>query len=553
MIWLPLVAALFAAAAYGLVRRRRAVRARLRELWGKKSPVKRLEDDLVEDVAAYWRKRAETVAPGDRVDDVTWADLDMNDLFRRLDTCVSAVGSEVLYAMLRETGVPPEALGRREDIIRAFRTDEEARLGVQTALLRVGRSHFHGATAYLYRPEYARPGVLYDILSLIPLLLLVGGAFFPPLLLGLIPSFCVNVVAHYRSDALWSREIRAVGHIATVLSAAGRLAKRPAPEALKPEFARIRALNRRLRSIGRWAPLCGVADAGFDSLSALLMEYIKIAFLLNMASLRRVSGRIAAHAEELREMYVLVGELDALIAVAAARETETEAVCAPEFCAGRSVEFAGLIHPLVASPVANDGAWDRNTLVTGSNASGKSTFIKALAINAILAQTIHTSFAGRFRMCRARVMSSMAIRDDVQSGESYFVAEIRSLKRILDAAGEGGAVLAFVDEVLRGTNTVERIAASSAVLRRLEEGGALLMAATHDIELTRILPNYANVHFRETVDERGVTFDYRLRPGPSKTRNAIALLERMGFGDDIVRSAREMAARFEIEQKWPMP
>jgi DNA mismatch repair ATPase MutS len=215
------------------------------------------------------------------------------------------------------------------------------------------------------------------------------------------------------------------------------------------------------------------------------------------------------------------------------------------------VEFAGLVHPLVASPVGNDGTWDRNTLVTGSNASGKSTFIKALAINAILAQTIHTSFAGRFRMCRARVMSSMAIRDDVQAGESYFVAEVRSLKRILDAAAGDMPVLAFIDEILRGTNTVERISASSAVLRRLEEGSALLMAATHDIELTRILPGCANVHFRETVDERGVTFDYRLRPGPSATRNAIALLQQLGFGDDIVCSAREMAARFEGEQKWP--
>jgi hypothetical protein len=549
MIWLPLAAALIVAAIYGLVRRRRAIRSRLRALWGKKSPVKRLEDDLVEDVAAYWRKRAETVAPGGQVDDITWGDLDMNDLFRRLDTCVSAVGSEVLYALLRETGAPPEALGRREDVIRAFRTDEEMRLDVQTALLRVGRSHFHGATAYLYRPEYSRPGVLYDILSLVPLLLLIGGAFFPPLLLGLVPSFCVNLVAHYRSDAIWSREIRAVTHIATVLSAAGRLSRRPAPGALGPEFGRIRSLTRRLRSIGRWAPLCGAADEGRDQLSALLMEYIKVAFLLNMVGLRRVFGRIAAHAEELREMYALVGELDALIAVAAVRETEN--VCAPEFSDEQSVEFAGLVHPLVASPVANDGIWDRNTLVTGSNASGKSTFIKALAINAILAQTICTCFAGRFRLCRARVMSSMAIRDDVQSGESYFVAEVRSLKRILDAAQGDGAVLAFVDEILRGTNTVERIAASSAVLRRLEGGSALLMAATHDIELTRILPGYANVHFREAVDERGVTFDYRLRPGPSQTRNAIALLEQMGFGDDIVRSAREMAARFEGEQRWP--
>ncbi len=107
---------------------------------------------------------------------------------------------------------------------------------------------------------------------------------------------------------------------------------------------------------------------------------------------------------------------------------------------------------------------ERNTLVTGSNASGKSTFLKALAVNAILAQTIGVCFAQEFRFGRARVMSSMAVRDSVRGGESYFVAEIRSLKRILDAAEGKTPVLAFVDEILRGTNTIERIAASAAVL-----------------------------------------------------------------------------------------
>lgn len=96
----------------------------------------------------------------------------------------------------------------------------------------------------------------------------------------------------------------------------------------------------------------------------------------------------------------------------------------------------------------------------------------------------------------------MALRDDLSSQESYYIAEIRSLKRILDAVGEEYPVLCFVDEVLRGTNTVERIAASSQILESLASENVICFAATHDIELTYILEGvYENYHFSEEIDE----------------------------------------------------
>ena len=147
--------------------------------------------------------------------------------------------------------------------------------------------------------------------------------------------------------------------------------------------------------------------------------------------------------------------------------------------------------------------WAKNTLVTGSNASGKSTFIKAVAVNAVLAQTIMTCWAARFHMPRAQVLSSMALRDNVQGGESYFIVEIKSLKRILEALRTDAPTLIFIDEILRGTNTVERIAASTALLTYLQEQNALCLAATHDMELTRLLPGYRQVHFREEIAPQG--------------------------------------------------
>ena len=127
-----------------------------------------------------------------------------------------------------------------------------------------------------------------------------------------------------------------------------------------------------------------------------------------------------------------------------------------------------------------------------------------------------------------------------------------SLKRILDAAqSEGAPVLGIVDEVLRGTNTIERISASSQILRRLTDTNAVIFAATHDIELSYILEKYYNnYHFTEQITDGDVRFDYVLREGRATSRNAIALLTISGYGEDISRAAREQAERFEQTGEW---
>jgi DNA mismatch repair ATPase MutS len=211
----------------------------------------------------------------------------------------------------------------------------------------------------------------------------------------------------------------------------------------------------------------------------------------------------------------------------------------------------GIYHPLIEKPVENSFVMTRGCLISGSNASGKSTFIKAVAVSAILAQTVNTCLAHRFVMRPALVMTSMAVRDDVTAGESYFVTEIKSLGRILDKLSEVFCIC-FIDEILKGTNTAERIAASAATLKYLHGRDCLCAAATHDVELTRMLADkYDNYHFAETVTDEGIVFNYRIRNGPTRTRNAIRLLEFMGFDERIITDAQQMAENFDKTGKWP--
>ncbi len=131
------------------------------------------------------------------------------------------------------------------------------------------------------------------------------------------------------------------------------------------------------------------------------------------------------------------------------------------------------------------------------------------------------------------------------------MVEIKSLKRILDAISTETPVLCFVDEVLRGTNTVERISASSKILESMAGKNILCFAATHDIELTALLEGpYVNYHFEEQVEAGDVSFSYRLEAGRAASRNAIRLLGIMGYDETIIRAAEGMAERFVLTGEW---
>lgn len=244
-----------------------------------------------------------------------------------------------------------------------------------------------------------------------------------------------------------------------------------------------------------------------------------------------------------------IGEIDMAICVLSFRKS-LPFYCLPTFRSENSIDFEDFYHPLLIDPIPNSDKISNDSIITGSNASGKSTFIKALAVNGILAQTIHTCAAKEFKLRFSLIITSMAVRDNISEGDSYFIKEIKSLKRILDKV-QDTICTCFVDEILKGTNTIERIAASAAVLKYLHNMDCLCLTASHDIELTHILNNqYDNYHFREHITNDGIYFDYKLKQGPSQTRNAIKLLHYMNFDSQIVESAEALVEKFINTKTW---
>jgi hypothetical protein len=239
----------------------------------------------------------------------------------------------------------------------------------------------------------------------------------------------------------------------------------------------------------------------------------------------------------LRAWFQALGELEALSSLAAFAADNDDYVFA-ELAPEPVFEAEGLGHPLVDKKkrVDNDihlSGPGRGLLVTGSNMSGKSTLLRAMGVNAVLALAGAPVAARRFRLFPLAVRTSMRISDSLSQGVSHFYAEIRTLKSVLDAARGNTPVLFLLDEILHGTNSRERQIGARWVLGELLRLGGLGAVSTHDEGLCQLpeplSSQLAQVHFRETMAGEEMTFDYRLRQGPVTSGNALRLMRSLGI------------------------
>jgi DNA mismatch repair ATPase MutS len=306
----------------------------------------------------------------------------------------------------------------------------------------------------------------------------------------------------------------------------------------------------RLRRIARWVGRDPVAAGEF---LASVFEYLNLLFLLDANALYFGARQLRAHGAALLRVLGVVGDADAALSVASVRAGNARWT-RPEFTPPRTpTELAELAHPLIEEGVCNSIVLGPpyGVLITGSNMSGKSTFVRTVGVNVILAQTIHTCFASAYRSPVLHVQSAIGRTDDLQSGKSYYLVEVESVLALVSASGNATPYLFLLDELFRGTNAVERIAAAEAVLSELvghRPGGKphRVVAATHDAELIDLLAEtYEAFHLSDSLSPEGLVFEYRLKRGPATTRNAITLLRLKGAPPSVVNRALERAGQLD--------
>jgi hypothetical protein len=492
----------------------------------------------LDEIAVYHRQRSlGSMAPP--ISTGTWEDLGMDAVFRRIDHCTSTVGQQVLYALLHSPESAPDRIAERDSLIRHLSTERGLRRTIERATS--GLRH-RGAydLPYLFLgglPRRPRFYFLFPALTVAALGAIVLSFVHPAAFIALLVVAFINICvqAYYRPRV--QHLIAPIGSLRALLFAGRRLGSLAEP-ALLPYTDGLRARCERFRWIDRFVRYL-VRESQSNELAEMAVGYANLLFLLDVNAFVFSIELIRRHREDLRKIFEAVGFVDGMCSVASFRQ-ELPYWCTPELTGTRKeIAAEGLYHPLLTDPVANDlHVRGKGLLTTGSNMAGKTTYLRAVGLCALLAQTIATCPARSWCAPPLGIASLIDRKDDLLLGKSYFQVEAESVRELLTLAEGERQYLFIIDEIFRGTNTRERVAASKAVLEHLNHGDHISLVSTHDLELLELLgSNWEFWHFRETIDDRGASFDYRIRPGASSAPNALRLLAASGYPADLIEDA----------------
>lgn len=534
-------------------RRKETYQRRLKEQYGKFPDREYQTEDLESIPRLFQHKRAELSY---EVDDITWNDLDMDKVFMMLNHTQSSSGAEYLYHMLRTPRMTEEGLDDWEKHVTYFMKEEQQRVTIQMLLHDLGRTGRFSLFDYLdYLETLEKQDNKKEIVALLLLVISII-LVFANTSLGVVCMLfvmCYQIATYLKAKKKVLPYLSSFTYIMRMIDCAEKICR----EKLTDMSEYKQELKTCLESLSQFKKgyhILMQMNYTTGNPVELLIEYFKMITHLDLMQFNRTLNQVQGNQQKIEELAQQIGYLDTVIAVGAFRAS------LPYYCVpilskeAKELCLEEGYHTAIRDAVPNSFRQKRGMLVTGSNASGKSTFLKMAAINTILAQTIHTCAAKAYEGNYFRIYSSMALRDSLESGESYYIVEIKALKRIMDAAADDtlqNPLLCFVDEVLRGTNTIERIAASTKILENLSKEQVFCFAATHDIELTHVLETqYDNFHFEEEIKDGDVLFSYHLKKGRAVSRNAIRLLQVIGFDEAMIQSADRMAANFMETGEW---
>lgn len=502
--------------------------------WGKKSKKQRDFKRL--------REEYELVKGVDKsfVGDQTWHDLELDTLFLDMDRTKTYAGSLMLYKGLRETKKDVEEIkkvGKELDVLIA---NPSVREPIQVALAKLGAHDLSGMLYFLDRKLYFEPiyRFLAYIFTVMPFaavgaLIYFGVQMLPLLVFSVISNIILYFV--FTKYIVLNKDHFTV--VRNMIICATKIGQVEHPE-LSPYTGELKELSKRCKSIV-------VRSKGLEFLGNDLTGfavYLDMLLTISIRTFYRILDLINVHQKDLVQMYKLIGEVDALVGMASYRSSLKD-YCRPEFDQRPQIlELEDAYNPLVKNSVKNSIMIHKeNIYLTGSNMSGKSTFLRTVGVSALIAQTYDFAFCHFYHGSIFKIYSSISRNDNLLEGKSYFLAEAEIVLGMLKESGAVETSLIIIDEIFRGTNTKERIEASAGVLNYLAHQNAVVFVATHDLEIKDKADNsYKNYHFGENVGHQGIEFDYKIKEGTTVVGNALKILKYLGYPDEMFESGDKL-------------
>ena len=491
---------------------------------------------------------ASALQPTDsQVDGQTWHDLDLYRVFDQLNYTQSSIGAEALYQKMRLIKFQPDAsLQELEDF---FDHHPDLRLKVQVVMNQLGKKNHNMARSIVANPGKQDSKIylsLYIFLACLPVFSLFFLPFFKiQAMMVLVASATFNII--FSSIRNWSNKMRLdrVSYLVRIFASTEKLSHLAIP---KQE-----ALKQAVQPFKKTKVISGILQSPTGSSDMeIILIYLNFLFLIPQIAQVYIYQQVRIHQKEAQEAINLLGELEVAISLLR-HKRDVELVCHPYFKKEGGIKGKGIYHPLLTDPVANDVRFEKNMVISGDNASGKSTYLKMVAINCILAQGLGFAYGESLELSYGHVMTSMDVSDDIEVGDSYFITESKTILRMIESLEKSGFHYFFIDELFKGTNTIERIGSGLGIVRWLSRHDCLYMISSHDIELVAasgaVNDNY---HFDSRYVDGEIVFDYQIKQGAAVTKNAVNTLKSLHFPSEITQTSQELIRQYEETGKWSL-
>ncbi len=483
--------------------------------------------------------------------DRTLSDCSFYDVFPIIDRTTSSVGQQFLFSKLVRPVKDSTTLKEFNNHVEAFRSNEELRTRLTKELFKLQSEDAYFISSLFKDRLLEKPwwfNLAYVNVGALIVFALLSLAYPPLIAVALIPVI-INFLIHYWNSFntfIFLKSLPQLSILTDVAAVINNLYKTNHSDAVATAVKELKPLQWRLTFLNSRSKGSVTDDLG--SAFSYFIELLKAVILLEFFLLFDTIKAVDKHKVNIKLLFNFTGEIDSTISVANLRSSHYR-WCTPQFNNGeKEFYLKEAYNPLVKNCVTNDLHLDgKSALITGSNMSGKSTFLRTVLLNSILAQSIYTCFASEFRSPMADHFSSIQIGDNILEGKSYYFEEVTVMKELLSAVTPSATNLFILDEVFKGTNTMERIAAAKAILTYLNKHNNIVIVASHDIELVEWLSSeYDLYHFDENVRENDLHFDHKIKQGPLRGGNAIRILELSGYPKEVVAEARELVNTLEI-------
>jgi len=547
MIWItlfafPLLALLFFIR-INASKKKKKIRLEIESNWG-------LEKEEVSDFNLI-AKYSIGINPIKVSNDNYLSDLDFEKLFNRIDRTNTRPGQQFLYNSLRSNYNNQDHLIELENRIKKLHNSETIKEDIQERLQPLNSNDAYYISDIFTKtqknifPNFAEAYI--RVAGIIILILSIELVIRPKTLIVciLLLMLAINFFIHLFNKRFIGKYTHSIPQLLNLNKTASWLIENHHIENTDVNIESYKKVKKLCNSLGL-VNLQRAAIRDPTEILYLISEWINIFLLVEPLVFVLSIPKVNKYANDIRKIYELVAEIDVAISVMSLR-AGLAYYCLPKFIPNaESMMVEDLYHPLVDNCISNSIITEKNSgvLITGSNMSGKTTFIRAIGCNALIAQTLNTSFSNAYEAPFLRILTSINIKDDLSENKSYFQSEALSILDIVKKGNEEGALksLIIIDEVFKGTNTIERISAAKAVLSYLIKRNNLIFVSTHDMELATLLNDYVVYSFEELVAENQLVFDYKIKKGKLKKQNGIAVLSFIGFPKEIIDEAYNIDA-----------